>query len=153
MKKIQTPLDRRVFRFGTAAADRWRRLPLLTSILLLGTTPAFAPFVEDTYPTRAANFRSTLKSVADARGLTPAQLEAIAQIVARWIRAGPCMEAEARGEQLDMDAIGIVVEADPNEIVGGAILEMIGALSRDSLGRRPNADLCRFARETADRPR
>lgn len=128
-----------------------RRITLfLASALSFLSSQSSAEFLTLTYTEQAIKWNSTLDLIAQTQGLSVSDAFTTKQIAAAWQYLGPC-----RGSANDLStagegAISFVMTADPTIPTYAAVLEMIGSLGRENLGRQPPADLCRFARETAN---
>lgn len=105
-----------------------------------------AEFLTLTYTEQAIQWNSTLDLIAQTRGLSGPDAFVTKQIAATWVALGPCRANDVE----DAGAIRIVLGANPKVPFDGAVLEMIGALGRENMGRQPPPDLCRFARDVGD---
>lgn len=131
--------------------SRQRITLFLTLVLCSLSSQSSAEFVTLTYTEQAIQWNSTLDLIAQTRGLSGPDAFATKQIAATWVYLGPCRGSANDLENAGDGAMRFVLGANPTVPFDGAVLEMIGALGRDNLGRQPTPDLCRFARDIAPR--
>ena len=125
---------------------------VMLALLFSIPSPACAAFYSLTYTEFAKGLWRSFADVSHARGLSQEQAATAEQIATLWIHVGPCMgNVEAPGIENPAGAHGVVMRAEPSSPLGAAILEMIAIMMRESLGRKPSSDMCKFALESAQR--
>jgi hypothetical protein len=128
------------------------RLSIALGMILISSTPAYAPFMVQTYTEFAKALGLSLAEVKRARGLSAVEAALAKRTSAAWVYLGPCngesskLKSDLGGAAVTFSVVNL---AKPSNPLGAAMLEMIAIMLRENLGRTPSGDMCRFALETA----
>lgn len=116
---------------------------------LLAALTASGALVNQSYAEKAASWTRTLDEIALAAGLDDATTRAAKGAAGEWVHLGPCEGSSDALPARTFSSAGLVMGFDPKNDFEAVVMQMIGFLSSDNLGRKPSEAMCQFALETA----
>ena len=125
-----------------------KRTIIAAAIAISSLSGAQAGLVPQPYTEYARNLIRAFEEIEAANELSPPEKNSAENMATTWFYMGPC---EGKNVPHDMEAAQLVAGAEVYYgKLGSAVLEMITILSRDSIGRKPREETCRFAKEMAE---
>jgi hypothetical protein len=119
---------------------------------LFVSTPAWAPFIEQSYEDFAGHLQLEIDEAAQALDLTILGKRRAESLAGAWVYFGPCKGSS--NDLPDRDAFGVfqaLANAKVTRRHDTAALVIIALINRDNLGRGSER-VCRFAKEKASQP-
>ena len=121
---------------------------VLFLFFLLTAPSAKAALIERTYTEMALYYDGLIGEVADLHDLSSEDAYEIRMSALAWILGGTCEEPLSERDSKRVSGALSLFMFPSDSSFEIALHHTIGALMAKSIGRKPNASLCKFARES-----
>lgn len=126
-----------------------KRVVVAIGLVLLAAR-AHAGFYEPSYTERVISWDSQLDAAIQAFKLEPKFAHSAKRVATAWFFLGPCRgKVELLNDEVGGTAISVVSSLRPDQPYAQTVLALIGIMTRESFGREPIEDLCRYALDIA----
>jgi opacity protein-like surface antigen len=117
---------------------------------ILLSSAASAEWVQQPYTEWAKARLDTFTAIGQQHGLDAATTQNATNAAVIWHLTGPCRSGDPALSTADVtSSLDLVNSYDPRNRFTSAVVEMVGFLASEGLGREPTEYSCRFARELA----
>lgn len=123
---------------------------MVVAVGLVLASHAHAGFYKPSYTERVISWDSQLEATIQAFKLEPKFAHSAKRIATAWFFLGPCKgKVNLLDDEIGGTAISVVLNLKPDQPYAQTVLTMIGIMTRESFGREPLEDLCRYVLDIA----